>query len=125
MILMSLEMPYSPTVKGYVKRIQDEVPVNDLYNELAEEASELSQAALKMVRVGNPTNPTPTSLNEAYVKLIEEFTDVLNVGARVLGLEPDWLVGDYKLYRWTKRLDEAQGKQAKDYCEITDPDCEG
>lgn len=111
---MNLEMPYSPSATEHANRIRTEVPLNDIYNELAEEAAELSQAALKMVRLDNPTNPTSTSPNEAYFNLIEEFTDVLNVGARVLGLEPDWLVGNYKLYRWTKRLDEAKEKPAKD-----------
>lgn len=75
---------------------------------LAEEASELSQAALKMCRLDSKTNPTDKTEKEAKDNLIEEYTDVLNVAMRILKLEPDWLIGDYKLYRWCKRLNQKQ-----------------
>lgn len=48
--------------------------------QIAEEAAELAQAALKCIRA-NPAiksnNPTPVISGEAYSKLFEEFRDVL------------------------------------------------
>lgn len=46
---------------------------------LAEEAAELSQAALKMIRaykMGGAVNPTPITSNEALENLFEEVADV-------------------------------------------------
>lgn len=46
---------------------------------LAEEAAELSQAALKMIRaykMGGAVNPTPITPNEALENLFEEIADV-------------------------------------------------
>ncbi len=51
--------------------------------QLAEEASELSQAALKLARVYRGENPTPVSADQALDSLVEETADVrncLNVG---------------------------------------------
>ena len=93
-----------------IKRIQSEVPSNDIYMLLAEEASELAQAAIKMCRIHNVNNPTPKNDPEAWNDLIEEYTDVLNVAQRILELKPDWQLGNFKLNRWCKRLDEAKGE---------------
>ena len=98
------------TIDEKLNSIRHFVPSNDIYMQLAEEASELAQAAIKMCRVGNNRNPTPISDDEANKKLIEEYTDVLNVAQRVLGLEPDWIVGDAKIDRWCKRLFEKKGE---------------
>lgn len=92
--------------KAIAECILSEVPQNDIYNCLAEEASELAQAALKMCRVGSKTNPTPITEKEAYNKLIEEYTDVVLIAEKILDIHPDWLIGDYKLHRWFKRLAE-------------------
>lgn len=113
----------TPTTIERIKRIRKEVPVSELYNELAEEATELAQAALKMNRVENDSNPTDLSAQECKLNLIEEYTDVLNIADRILELTPAWLIGDYKLMRWCKRLDEAREEKAemtrtKGYCEI-------
>lgn len=97
-----------PSAKEHIERIKKDVPIEDLYDQLAEEAAELAQAANKMARVLRGTNPTPKTEREAYNHLVEEYTDVISVGTNILDIHPDWLVGDYKLYRWTKRLDEAK-----------------
>lgn len=43
-----------------------------------EEASELAQAALKLRRALDGTNPTPKSVAECEANLIEEFADISN-----------------------------------------------
>lgn len=116
--------PYDiPSIADHIEYIKVVSTEDDLYRQLAEEASELAQAALKMCRVNSTTNPTPKGEKEAIDNLIEEYTDVLNVAMRLLRLQPDWLIGDYKLYRWAKRLEAAQEKKAEhvcneDFCEV-------
>lgn len=45
--------------------------------QLAEEAAELGQAALKLRRALEGVNPTPVPVNEAEARLAEEVADVL------------------------------------------------
>jgi hypothetical protein len=84
-----------------------------MLTQLAEEAAELAQAANKMARIIRGTNPTPKTRHAAAMNLVEEFTDVMNVGRRVLDIQPDWMIGDYKLYRWKKRLEEMKDDNAQ------------
>lgn len=48
----------------------------EILAQLAEEASELSQAALKLRRAIDGKNPTPKSISECVVALDEEIADV-------------------------------------------------
>ena len=59
-----------------------------MLEQLAEEASELAQACLKLARKERGENPTPKSKAECERELIEEFTDVIQC-ARELKLKPD------------------------------------
>ena len=87
--------------KNYILRILDS---RTLLEQLAEEASELAQAALKLIRAAEySNNPTPITLQEAEVGLDEELHDVLAV-ASLLGIidydddeNPKWK-------RWAERL---------------------
>lgn len=87
--------------KNYILRILD---ARTLLEQLAEEASELAQAALKLIRAADySNNPTPITLQEAEVGLDEELHDVLAV-ASLLGIidydddeNPKWK-------RWAERL---------------------
>lgn len=111
----------TPTAIENIAIIRRDISKADLYEQLAEEAAELAQAANKMARVLRGTNPTPKTEEEARNNLIEEYTDVVNVGTNILDIHPDWLIGDYKLYRWKKRLEEAMPPNqecGKDYCEL-------
>ena len=87
--------------KNYILSVLD---ARTLLEQLAEEASELAQAALKLIRAAEySNNPTPITLQEAQVSLDEELHDVLAV-ASLLGLidydddeNPKWK-------RWAERL---------------------
>ena len=87
--------------KNYIRDVLSE---RTLLEQLAEEASELAQAALKLIRAAEySNNPTPITLQEAEVGLDEELHDVLAV-ASLLGIieydddeNPKWK-------RWAERL---------------------
>lgn len=86
-----------------IKFVEDKLSVAALYEQLAEEASELAQAALKLSRIHRDENPTPISRFEAVDNLKEEFTDLLLV-SDILGLTPDEALKEEKAYRWAGRL---------------------
>lgn len=73
---------------------------------MAEEAAELSHAALKLRRTIDKSNPTPVSTGEASYKLNEEFADVV-LCAAALGLdreEVERFIRE-KAARWSMRLE--------------------
>lgn len=86
-------------------RVGDEA----MWLQLAEEASELSQAASKMVRYIHGTNPVykngirVTDATELRADVIEEYMDVVNVCAH-LGVPYHYGVLDAKNKRWRERL---------------------
>ena len=81
--------------------------------QLAEEAAELSKAALKVARVIRGENPTPVGYCQAVDALLEETADVRNC-LKVLEdafpslVDTEKAEGE-KLNRWLDRL-EAAGK---------------
>jgi len=87
--------------------IKQKVPVMELLAGLAEEASELAQAALKLRRVIDPyiSNPTPVTEDQAMERLYEEIADVklycsvLDVNVRYISQ-----VMEQKKKRWEDRL---------------------
>lgn len=78
-----------------------------MLEQLAEEAAELSQAALKLDRVLRGENPTPVTQEEAEKHLIEEYTDVCLCASELL-LLVDWKQIDEKLERFRKRWEERE-----------------
>lgn len=58
------------------KKISDYLPKTEILAQLAEEASELAQAALKLRRALDGKNPTPKSVEECEANLREEWADV-------------------------------------------------
>ena len=58
--------------------IKEILPETEILALLAEEAAELAQAALKLRRVLDGTNPTPVTEGAARNDLVEEYGDVLN-----------------------------------------------
>lgn len=57
--------------------IREKLPTKELLCQLAEEAAELSQAALKLRRSFDNVNPTPTTPQEAEKALMSEVADVI------------------------------------------------
>lgn len=94
-----------------VSYIRDQIPEEELLVQLAEEASELAQAALKFHRVLDGRNPTPVRLSEAWANLQEEISDVF-LCLTVLEINPvdqEYLVSmQNKLDRWVGRLREKE-----------------
>lgn len=91
--------------------------------QLAEEASELAQAALKLRRALDGTNPTPKSVAECESNLIEEFADINNAADALcdawFGDDLDsecefWNakheIEDAKYKLWLSRLEEKENK---------------
>lgn len=87
-------------------RVNEILPQEEILAQLAEEAAELSQAALKLRRALDGRNPTPVSVQEAGNRLLEEIADVIVVENQLYGI--DWTVIDNtctrKLGRWEGRL---------------------
>lgn len=75
---------------------------------LAEEASELSKAALKLARIYRNENPTPVTKQEATDNLNEEIADVLVCVRSLREVSPEKIkeISDNKLARWIGRLKE-------------------
>jgi len=78
----------------------------ELLAQLAEEAAELSKAALKLRRVLGGKNPTPVTEAEATLNLQEELTDVL-LCAITVGIDRTEVERFIraKAYRWSARVE--------------------
>lgn len=97
-----------------VDYVRSVVPVEKQWMQLAEEASELAQAALKVCRTLDDTNPTPVSFEEAMEKVHEEIADV-RLALEVLDIGGTKYRGEHalimvkKLHRWIERLQKKEG----------------
>ena len=99
-----------------LKEIRKRLTIEDLLIQLAEEASELSQAATRMLRGMRGHNlPKGTSLDISG-KLVEEATDVF-VCLELLGVEACTDVADHKISRWVERLEREDADIWKRYFE--------
>lgn len=54
------------------KKVSDILPKTEILAQLAEEASELAQAALKLRRALDGTNPTPKSVEECLENIYKK-----------------------------------------------------
>lgn len=89
--------------KAYVLSHTDQ---RTLLEQLAEEAAELSQAALKLIRAeGLSDNPTPANVSIASEQLNEEFADVL-MAADAIGIPILESWDNSKWRRWAARIRE-------------------
>lgn len=93
-------------------RIIKALPETELLAQLAEECNELAQAALKLRRAIDGTNPTPVTQEDARKKLVEEIADVFNcidfiAEIEKLDINETFRIIKDKRERWEKRLDAA------------------
>lgn len=93
------------------KKVSDILPKTEILAQLAEEASELAQAALKLRRALDNTNPTPKSVEECRKAFEEEYADVM-VCMAALDFSDDRkayerieIIASEKYYRWLSRLE--------------------
>ncbi len=102
--------------------IMDRLGPDEILAQLAEEASELAQAALKYRRALDGKNPTPVSTQDALKHLEEEWGDVSIAYAALMipavvrsGNEVPFsalnmpVEMQQKLNRWVARLEETEG----------------
>lgn len=105
------------------KKVSDILPKTEILAQLAEEASELAQAALKLRRALDGTNPTPKSVTECEANLTEEIADVTIAidalfdswfGASIESESEFWNaeleIEDAKYKRWPSRLEEKENE---------------
>jgi len=78
-----------------------------MLEQLAEEASELAQACLKLARKERGENPTPLNMREIDEAIYEEYTDVIQC-TRELGLSVNWEQFREKEERFLRRWNETQ-----------------
>lgn len=95
------------------KIIADFLPETEILAQLAEEAAEFAQAALKLRRALDGRNPTPKSVEECEENFVEEYADVFLCIHALLEPEEGLLVKftneaaavvAKKQERWLKRL---------------------
>lgn len=95
-------------------KIAEHLGMNEILCQLAEEASELAQAALKLRRAYDDKNPTPKTVEECTKLLVEESADVVLCLELVWELLPDLSrfvlimaqddIKSKKLTRWAERM---------------------
>lgn len=84
--------------------VLEHIDKRTLLEQLAEEAAELSQAALKLIRAEKlSNNPTTTHVSIASEQLIEELADVLMV-ADAVGVSVLESYDNSKWRRWAARI---------------------
>lgn len=88
-----------------LEKIKRQIGKEEVLAQLAEESSELSQAALKYRRALSGVNPTPVSCIDADENLQEEFADTL-LNAMMAGVDSGAVaeVIYKKVNRWCERL---------------------
>ena len=94
-------------------RVTDFLPQDELLLQLAEEAAELSQAAMKLRRVMDGRNPTPVGYQMAVKNLNEEMADVLLCAEQISSLDEKQIARtkQSKLARWMERLKDLRRKE--------------
>lgn len=99
-----------------LKKVREYLSESEILAQLAEEAAELSQAALKLRRAIDGRNPTPRSIEECEHNLLEELADVKVAFEVYCSFSKPFIVGmvaneidktaDMKTDRWLKRLEQ-------------------
>lgn len=94
------------------EKISELLSQAEVLAQMAEEASELAQAALKLRRVLDGANPTPVNGNEATANLLEELADVQNCFHAFL----EWCPEEYHEYI-TESINDMEKEKRKRWVE--------
>ena len=89
--------------------VKEKMPVPELLAGLAEECSELAQAALKLRRVFDQTNPTPMDEETAKDRFFDEVADV-QLYLKMIDIPWNYVkeIAIEKNKRWANRLKGAE-----------------
>ncbi len=87
--------------------VRDHISLVARYMMLAEEAAEVSQAAAKLARIFEGSNPTPKTTEEAFADLDEEMNDVYLAYEIATGEQFKAKRNFFKLDRCIDRISEA------------------
>ena len=85
----------------------EKIGTTAMLEQMAEEAAELAQAALKLARIKRGENPTPVTEEEAWKHLVEEYIDVYQCAMELM-IPVDWLQISRKEKRFQKRWEERE-----------------
>jgi len=89
--------------------VKDHLSQRAILLQLSEEASELSVAATKLVRILDGENPSPVSPEEARSHILEEYGDVLDCIDILITPEENAVAMDGRMkrfVRWAGRIRE-------------------
>lgn len=88
-----------------INSIRNFVPDREMLEQLAEEAAELAQAAIKVIRAGEMAKglPTPVKYDEAFKNLVEEASDIRLI-LNIIGIHTTKPQENPKALRWYNRL---------------------
>lgn len=101
----------------YQEYVLDVLTERELLEQLTEEAAEMQQAAMKLIRAeGLSNNTTPVTAGQARTNLQEEFSDILMV-AELLELID--CQNDKKWQRWAERLGYKAESECDEKSEVT------
>ena len=106
-LISRYEKEYLDALKNNTEIVKESLSEATLYEQLAEEASELSQACLKKARVIRGENPTPVNDETASMMVSEELTDIYVV-SQVLGIKVNGELFWSKMHRWAERINESK-----------------
>ena len=86
-----------------LKYVRESIGEAAMYEQLAEECTELAKAALKKARILRGNNPTPITMEEADADVYEEYTDVADC-ADLIGIKRNPAQTIRKMDRWVERI---------------------
>lgn len=110
------------SLKDDKQEIRNRVDTKEILIGLAEESSELTQAALKLRRVFDGGSPTPKTEDEAIDNLYEEIADVmLHLDILRINMKSIEPIKEYKANRWVTRLIENDKRTSGDKGDVDRP----
>lgn len=99
------------------KKVIEYISQEEILAQMAEEATEFAQAALKLRRALSGKNPTPKSIPECWESLEEEYGDLMNcIDALMLEDAQNYHAfmskcgkkAESKMNRWKERLEKSR-----------------